>query len=85
MAETRSSGQEATGAGTGGGQQAASPERAKDILQRMHDQGVIDLDAPMRQLFDRLETGDVSGYALRGGGEDIWVLVSGNYVLAGDD
>lgn len=40
-------------------------EESKRILQQMHEQGIIDLDAPMRQLFDRLDTpGDVSGFQL---------------------
>lgn len=44
---------------------AATAAEGKRVLQQMHDQGVIDLDAPMRQLFDRLDTsGDVSGYQL---------------------
>lgn len=35
------------------------------ILQQRHEQEIIDLDAPMRQLVDRLDTpGEVSGYQL---------------------
>ena len=45
--------------------QERTAAEGKRILQQLHEQGVIDLDAPMRQLFDRLDTsGDVSGYQL---------------------
>ena len=40
-------------------------EEGKRLLLHLHEQGLIDLDAPMRQLFDRMDsTGDVSGYQL---------------------
>lgn len=70
------------------------------ILQQLHEQGIIDLDAPMRQLIDRLDTpGDVSGYQLTSTSigsptpDQWWVLVDydeddGNKrgrVLAGSD
>ncbi len=45
--------------------QTQAAAEGKRILQHMHEQGLIDLDAPMRQLFDRMDSsGDVSGYQL---------------------
>lgn len=58
--------------------QEITAAEGKRVLQQLHDQGVIDLDAPMRQLFDRLDTsGDVSGYQLTAGPEpdQWWVYV----------
>jgi hypothetical protein len=86
MAETGKAGQKTNAAAEG-----------KRMLQEMHDRGVIDLDAPMRQLFDRMDAaGDVQGYEQISGPEadQWWVYVHDSSdgkgggttkVLAGDD
>ena len=60
------------------GQETSNRPSTKEVLQQLHDQGVIDLDAPMRQIFDKIEAGgDVSGYqkTIEGPeGEQIWAL-----------
>lgn len=63
---------------TGTTDQEIAAAEGQRILKQLHEQGVIDLDAPMRQLFDRLDsTGDVSGYQLNGGPapDQWWVYV----------
>jgi hypothetical protein len=54
-------------------------EDGKRALQELHDRGVIDLDAPMRQLLDRMDApGDVQGYEFTTGPEadQWWVYVT---------
>ncbi len=79
--------------------QETAAAQGRRLLQDLHEQGIIDLDAPMRQLFDRMETSDdVSGYQFTTTSkiesptpDQWWVFAevdkggSGGRVLAGSD
>lgn len=63
------------------GQGQGSTGDPKALLERLHEQGIINLDAPLRNILDLLESDEVSGYMMT---EDTWALVvKDKYVLAG--